>query len=86
MSELRHEEACVKRYRNCALWALYQEQPDGQWMTYLTITEPAATAQQALEEYIVVPALTLSGATLDDCRNAVQHRGHKTIMVELLQG
>jgi len=73
----------IKNYRNCILWANYQSQPTGGVMTYLVCTPPNTTPDEA-REYQVLPALFLSGKSIEDCKSKVSKHGHAVIMRNFL--
>jgi hypothetical protein len=73
----------IKQYRNCALWATYTAQENGNTITYFTITRSDAIETQLIG-YQWIPALFASGGTLEECRARVAKLGHAEIMRQML--
>ncbi len=74
----------VKRYRNGELWASYTVQESGATLPYFTVTEVGVTVEQVASDYMWLPALWLSGGSIEECRERVQKTGHGKIMCQVL--
>ena len=74
----------IKRYRNCELWASYTVQDSGQTIAYFTVTSVGVKVEQVASDYMWLPALWLSGGTLEECRARVASKRHGEIMCQVL--
>jgi len=80
MPESRIEQ--LKKYDDCALWASYTVQDNGQTIAYFTITEREAN-ESDLDEYQWTPFLSLSGGSIEECQQRVNAKDADYILNQI---
>ena len=74
----------IKTYRNCELWASFTAQENGSTLVYFTVTTTPITVEEVASDYLWLPALWLSGGTIEEARQRVLNTKHGEIMCQVL--